>query len=152
MKQYSVVIDPARSVSTLDRRLLGSFLEHLGHTIYTGIYEPGSPRADSNGFRTDVMEEVRGLGVPIVRYPGGNFVSGHHWLEHVFGLEERAALDGVFDFEGPSLTILALPRTTLPVPSNRSPSCLIWPFFSSVSFQSIHFLMVCCICSGDMGQ
>ena len=56
-----------------------------------------------------------------------------HGLIHVLGLEERAALDGVFDFEGPSLTILALPRTTLPVPSNRSPSCLIWPFFSSVS-------------------
>ena len=73
-----VVVDPSRQISTLDRRIFGSFLEHLGRAIYTGIYEPGSKLSDSNGFRTDVMEEIRGLGVPIVRYPGGNFVSGYH--------------------------------------------------------------------------
>ena len=53
-----------------DRRLLGSFLEHLGRAIYTGVYEPGSPLADAKGFRTDVAREVKELGVPIVRYPG----------------------------------------------------------------------------------
>lgn len=82
-------VNKARSVSDLDRRLLGSFLEHLGRAIYTGVYEPGSPLADENGFRTDVMDEVRQLGVPILRYPGGNFVSGYNWLDGVGPKEER---------------------------------------------------------------
>ena len=67
----------------LDRRVLGSFLEHLGRAIYTGVYEPGSRLADAKGFRTDVAREVKELGVPIVRYPGGNFVSGYNWLDGV---------------------------------------------------------------------
>jgi alpha-N-arabinofuranosidase len=67
----------------LDRRVFGSFLEHLGRAIYTGVYEPGSRLADAKGFRTDVAREVKDLGVPIVRYPGGNFVSGYNWLDGV---------------------------------------------------------------------
>ena len=67
----------------LDRRVLGSFLEHLGRAIYTGVYEPGSRLADAKGFRTDVAREVKELGVPIVRYPGGNFVSGYNWVDGV---------------------------------------------------------------------
>jgi alpha-N-arabinofuranosidase len=78
-----VVVDPSRRVADLDRRLFGSFIEHLGRAVYEGIYEPGSKFADSNGFRKDVMEEIRGLGVPIIRYPGGNFVSGYNWLDGV---------------------------------------------------------------------
>src|SRR4051794_2551011 len=61
--------------SDLDRRIFGSFLEHLGRAIYTGIYDPGSALADAKGFRTDVAREIKDAGVPIVRYPGGNFVS-----------------------------------------------------------------------------
>ena len=66
-----------------DRRVFGSFLEHLGRAIYTGVYQPGSPLADPRGFRTDVAREVKDLGVPMVRYPGGNFVSGYNWLDGV---------------------------------------------------------------------
>jgi alpha-N-arabinofuranosidase len=66
-----------------DRRVLGSFLEHLGRAVYTGVYQPGSPLADTKGFRTDVVREVKELGVPVVRYPGGNFVSGYNWLDGV---------------------------------------------------------------------
>ncbi len=66
-----------------DRRLFGSFLEHLGRAVYTGVYEPGSPLADAKGFRTDVAREIKELGVPTVRYPGGNFVSGYNWLDGV---------------------------------------------------------------------
>jgi alpha-N-arabinofuranosidase len=66
-----------------DRRLLGSFLEHLGRAVYTGVYAPGSRHADAKGFRTDVAREVKELGVPMVRYPGGNFVSGYNWLDGV---------------------------------------------------------------------
>ncbi|MEO8483771.1 MAG: alpha-N-arabinofuranosidase [Acidobacteriota bacterium] len=66
-----------------NRRVFGSFLEHLGRAVYTGVYQPGSPLADPKGFRTDVAREVRDLGVPIVRYPGGNFISGYNWLDGV---------------------------------------------------------------------
>src|SRR5512145_2617757 len=75
-----------------DRRVLGSFLEHLGRAIYTGVYEPGSPLADAKGFRKDVAAEVKGLGVPIMRYPGGNFVSGYDWLDGVGPKDKRPAV------------------------------------------------------------
>jgi alpha-N-arabinofuranosidase len=84
-----VIIDPARVRSTLDRRLMGSFIEHLGRAVYGGIYEPGSPLADADGYRKDVAAEVRSMGVPIVRYPGGNFVSGYNWLDGVGPRNQR---------------------------------------------------------------
>jgi alpha-L-arabinofuranosidase len=77
------VINQARYRSELDQRLLGAFLEHLGRAVYTGVYDPKSPLADANGFRTDVIAAVKGLRVPIIRYPGGNFVSGYNWLDGV---------------------------------------------------------------------
>ena len=89
-----VRIAPIRGVSDFDRRLFGSFLEHLGRAIYTGIYEPGSPVADPGGFRTDVAREVRELGVPLVRYPGGNFVSGYNWLDGVGPKAQRPTVLG----------------------------------------------------------
>jgi hypothetical protein len=76
-----VLLDARRVVAPLDRRVFGSFLEHLGRAIYEGIYEPGSSLSDQRGFRKDVLEEIRQLGVPIIRYPGGNFVSGYNWLD-----------------------------------------------------------------------
>ena len=84
-----VTIDSAAYRSDIDRRLFGSFLEHLGRAIYTGVYQPGSPLADKNGFRTDVLAQIKGLGVPIVRYPGGNFVSGYNWLDGVGPKDKR---------------------------------------------------------------
>jgi alpha-L-arabinofuranosidase len=77
------LIQQPRARTELDRRVLGAFLEHLGRAVYTGVYQPGSSLADVNGFRTDVAREVKELGVPIVRYPGGNFVSGYNWLDGV---------------------------------------------------------------------
>jgi len=79
----------ARSRAEMDRRLLGAFLEHLGRAIYTGVYEPGSKLADGKGFRRDVLAEIKGLGVPIMRYPGGNFVSGYNWLDGVGPKDKR---------------------------------------------------------------
>jgi alpha-L-arabinofuranosidase len=76
-------IQPSRAPNDIDRRLFGSFLEHLGRAIYTGVYQPGSRFADNRGFRTDVAREIKEIGVPIVRYPGGNFVSGYNWLDGV---------------------------------------------------------------------
>src|SRR6266852_4306886 len=82
-------VDTRRTRATLDRNVFGSFLEHLGRAIYEGIYDPGSAQSDSNGFRKDVLEEIRKLNVPIVRYPGGNFVSGYNWLDGVGPKQER---------------------------------------------------------------
>jgi alpha-N-arabinofuranosidase len=77
------------SIGILDERVYGSFIEHLGRAVYTGIYEPGHPEADEAGFREDVIRLVRELNVPIVRYPGGNFVSGYNWEDGVGPLERR---------------------------------------------------------------
>ena len=82
-------VDTHRTIAPLDRNVFGSFLEHLGRAIYEGIYDPGSKLSDENGFRKDVMKEVRDMGVPIIRYPGGNFVSGYNWLDGVGPKQDR---------------------------------------------------------------
>src|SRR5438477_1843386 len=93
-----VYLDSRRTLPPLDRNLFGSFLEHLGRAIYGGIYEPGSKLSDSNGFRKDVLDEVQHLGVPIIRYPGGNFVSGYHWQDGVGPKKDRPrVLDKAWD-------------------------------------------------------
>ena len=74
-----IVIDKNKVISDIDERIYGSFIEHLGRAVYGGIYEPGHLTADDMGFRQDVMDMIKELRVPIVRYPGGNFVSGYNW-------------------------------------------------------------------------
>lgn len=85
----SMIIDKDFKIGEVDSRIYGSFIEHLGRAVYGGIYEPGHPQADEQGFRADVLELVKGLDVPIVRYPGGNFVSGYNWEDGIGPLEER---------------------------------------------------------------
>ncbi len=82
-------LDSRRVLPALDRNIFGSFLEHLGRAIYEGIYDPNSKFADANGFRKDVLEEIQKLQVPIIRYPGGNFVSGYRWLDGVGPKQDR---------------------------------------------------------------
>ncbi|MFG2302496.1 alpha-N-arabinofuranosidase [Actinacidiphila glaucinigra] len=84
-----LTLDPAFQVGGIDRRLFGSFVEHMGRSVYTGIFEPGHPEADEQGFRTDVLELVRELGVTAVRYPGGNFVSNYRWEDGVGPVSDR---------------------------------------------------------------
>jgi alpha-L-arabinofuranosidase len=84
-----LTLDPGFTVGEVDPRLFGSFVEHMGRCVYTGIYEPGHPTADEHGFRGDVAELVRELGVTVVRYPGGNFVSGYRWEDGVGPRGER---------------------------------------------------------------
>src|SRR6516225_6729754 len=84
-----IFVDTRRTIASIDPNLFGSFLEHLGRAIYEGVYDPGSKLADSNGFRKDVIEELRHIGVPIIRYPGGNFVSGYRWLDGVGPKKDR---------------------------------------------------------------
>ncbi|MFE2426799.1 alpha-N-arabinofuranosidase [Streptomyces sp. NPDC059373] len=83
------VLDSAFEVGTVDPRLFGSFVEHLGRCVYTGIYEPGHPTADAEGLRGDVLDLVRELGVTAIRYLGGNFVSGFDWEDGVGPKELR---------------------------------------------------------------
>jgi alpha-N-arabinofuranosidase len=84
-----IVADRDFRVGDVDPRLFGAFLEHLGRAIYGGIYEPGHPTADEHGFRQDVLELVRPLNVPVIRYPGGNFVSGYNWEDGVGPVAQR---------------------------------------------------------------
>lgn len=87
--QAKAIINRDFIISTVDKRVYGSFLEHMGRAVYTGIYEPGHKNADENGFRGDVLDYVRGLDMPIVRYPGGNFVSAYHWEDGIGPREDR---------------------------------------------------------------
>lgn len=89
MISAQLVVDRDFVLADLDRRLFGTFVEHMGRCVYTGIYEPGHPSADSRGFRRDVMDLARELGPTIVRYPGGNFLSGYNWEDGVGPVEQR---------------------------------------------------------------
>ena len=89
MKKASMLIDRAFKVAEVDKRIFGSFIEHLGRAVYDGIYQPGNERSDEDGFRTDVLELVKELQVPIVRYPGGNFVSSFNWEDSVGPKDQR---------------------------------------------------------------
>ena len=82
-KPVRIYADTRRTLAPIQRELFGSFLEQLGRAIYEGIYDPQSKLSDANGFRKDVLDEIRKLGVPIIRYPGGNFVSGYDWLDGI---------------------------------------------------------------------
>lgn len=77
------------TIAKIDDRVYGAFLEHLGRAVYTGIYEPGHKSADKNGMRGDVAQLVRDLNIPLVRYPGGNFVSAYNWEDGIGPREER---------------------------------------------------------------
>ncbi|WP_395103908.1 alpha-N-arabinofuranosidase [Actinomadura sp. SCN-SB] len=91
MIEGRIVIDPALRVGPVRRRTFGSFVEHLGRCVYTGIYEPEHPSADEDGFRGDVLALTRELGVTTVRYPGGNFVSAYRWEDGIGPVAERPA-------------------------------------------------------------
>ena len=97
MHTASLTLDRAFRVAEVDPRIFGSFVEHMGRCVYTGIYEPGHPEANEQGFRQDVARLVRDLGVPIVRYPGGNFVSGYNWEDGIGPRDQRPTrLDGAW--------------------------------------------------------
>lgn len=85
----SVIANRDYTISRIDDRLYGAFLEHLGRAVYTGIHEPGHPTADKNGMRGDVAQLVRDLNIPCVRYPGGNFVSAYNWEDGIGPVDKR---------------------------------------------------------------
>lgn len=91
MKQANMILDKDYAIARIDPRIYGSFIEHLGRAVYGGIYEPDHPTADAEGFRRDVIDMARKLGVPVVRYPGGNFVSGFNWEDSIGPRDRRPA-------------------------------------------------------------
>lgn len=88
-QKAKITIERTYTIGEVDKRIFGSFVEHLGRCIYHGIYEPTHSEADMYGFRKDVAELVKELDVPIIRYPGGNFVSGYRWEDGVGPIESR---------------------------------------------------------------
>ena len=87
--QVRLTIDKDFTLGKIDERIYGSFIEHLGRAVYTGIFEPGHDTADEQGFRKDIMDLIRRLDIPVIRYPGGNFVSGYRWTDGIGPKELR---------------------------------------------------------------
>ncbi|MET0695194.1 MAG: alpha-N-arabinofuranosidase [Propionibacteriaceae bacterium] len=89
MPAAKLVLDAAFTIAPVPRRLFGSFVEHMGRCVYTGIYEPGHATADENGLRGDVLALTKEIGPTVVRYPGGNFVSNYLWEDGVGPRDQR---------------------------------------------------------------
>ena len=89
LSNAKVALDPAFQLAPVDPRVYSSFIEHLGRAVYDGIYCPDHPTADALGFRRDVIELIQPLRIPMMRYPGGNFVSGFHWEDSVGPRDQR---------------------------------------------------------------
>jgi alpha-N-arabinofuranosidase len=89
MEKTTIHLHSKIQVDQVDPRIFGGFLEHMGRAVYEGVYDPESKHADENGFRKDVLEALKRLKMTVVRYPGGNFVSGYHWEDGVGPRENR---------------------------------------------------------------
>jgi len=89
MEKTRIVLDPAYTIAPVDPRIFGGFLEHMGRAVYEGVYDPKSGHADENGFRQDTLGALRKLNMTAMRYPGGNFASGYHWLYGIGPKEKR---------------------------------------------------------------
>ena len=89
MRKATIHIDKYFLLGEVDKRIYGSFVEHAGRAVYGGIYQPESSLADEQGMRKDVMQMVKDLNVSVIRYPGGNFVSGYNWEDGVGPKEHR---------------------------------------------------------------
>ncbi|KAI5300251.1 hypothetical protein KEM56_002611 [Ascosphaera pollenicola] len=87
----TVAIHPDRKVSKIDDLIYSGFTEHMGRCIYGGIYDPGNPNSDENGFRLDVLDALKELNIPVMRYPGGNFIATYHWEDAIGPLDQRKA-------------------------------------------------------------
>lgn len=89
MSQVKIHIQRGFQIGEIDHQMFGSFVEHMGSVIHNGIYEPNHPSADPNGFRTDVLELVKDLGLSVIRYPGGNYTSNYDWEDTIGPVENR---------------------------------------------------------------
>ena len=89
MKQTTITLDTHFQIGEVDSRIFGGFLEHMGRAVYQGVYDPSASCADEDGFRGDVLEALRALQMTAMRYPGGNFASGYHWMDGIGDRDDR---------------------------------------------------------------
>src|SRR5512134_587636 len=89
MNQTTIHLHTRFQIAPVDPRVFGGFLEHMGRAVYEGVYDPNSRHADADGFRRDVLDALRRLRFTVVRYPGGNFVSGYHWEDGIGRRDQR---------------------------------------------------------------
>ena len=89
METTTIHLHSGFTIGEVDPRIFGGFLEHMGRCVYEGVYEPASPHADEQGFRSDVTNALDRLRLPVVRYPGGNFASGYHWMDGIGPVADR---------------------------------------------------------------
>ena len=89
MEKTHIILDPAYKIAAVDPRIFGGFLEHMGRAVYEGVYDPNSVYSDENGFRKDVLGALRRLRMTAMRYPGGNFASGYHWMDGIGPKKQR---------------------------------------------------------------
>jgi len=92
METTTITLHTGYRIGTVDPRIFGGFLEHLGRAVYEGVYDPQSAQADADGFRTDVLAALRRLKMTAMRYPGGNFASGYHWMDGIGPREQRPTI------------------------------------------------------------
>ena len=124
----TITVQKNSAIADIPPRIFGSFVEHLGRCVYGGIYEPSHPTADENGFRQDVINLVKELGVTCVRYPGGNFVSAYNWGGWQQGHGGNAQYDEISHGTAPkpmkSVSTISTDGARRPVPKSCLPS--IW--------------------------
>src|SRR5512137_719289 len=89
METTTITLHTQFQISRVDPRIFGGFLEHMGRAVYEGVYQPECAHADEDGFRADVMGALRRLNMTAMRYPGGNFASGYHWLDGIGPRDKR---------------------------------------------------------------
>jgi alpha-L-arabinofuranosidase len=87
----AIKIDLDRTVGQVDPNIYGAFVEPIRTVVYGSIYDPKSPLADENGLRKDFIELVKELNIPVIRWPGGNFVSGYNWKDGIGPKDQRPA-------------------------------------------------------------
>ncbi|MCB0169613.1 MAG: alpha-N-arabinofuranosidase [Anaerolineae bacterium] len=92
MKDTTITLHTAFKVGQVDPRIFGGFLEHMGRAVYEGVYDPDCIHADEDGFRTDVLTALEPLQYTVMRYPGGNFASGYHWLNGIGPRNQRPTM------------------------------------------------------------
>jgi alpha-N-arabinofuranosidase len=100
MEPTKLFLDREYKIATVDPRIFGGFLEHVGRAVYEGVFDPQSKHADQYGFRKDVLNSMKPLDFTAMRYPGGNFASGYHWLD---GVGPRATRPSIRELAAQSL-------------------------------------------------
>jgi len=89
MKRTKIVLHTKFQIASVDPRIFGGFLEHMGRAVYEGVYDPDSSHADADGCRSDVLDVLQRLNMTAMRYPGGNFASGYHWQDGIGAHDKR---------------------------------------------------------------